>query len=286
MRNAFVFGLAAALLVCMAGVGQAVDLVNENFDSMGATGTSLPAGWTVGYLGASGLDRVSMGPPYGADGQSLTALTPIYPLGAIGVDFRTVYNGGTFSDIQHVFNCGLVAGTDRAIGNYPRSVGTNGKGDHVTQVAFTNTTGAEISSIHLEYDMEQWSLAQGTAPQPPGELLRVLLSSTSDISGFNYMGAAFDGVAPNQGANAIQVVDGNLAANKVHVSGDYALLTPVPAGGSMWLRFHDWNESGTTDNILAVDNVRVTAEAVPEPSTIALLLAGGLGLALASRRRK
>lgn len=51
----------------------------------------------------------------------------------------------------------------------------------------------------------------------------------------------------------------------------------------MWLRFHDWNENSTTDHILAIDNVRVSE--VPEPSTVVLVLAGLLGLAVAFRRR-
>lgn len=286
MRNMFLCGLAIGLLLCLAGVSQAISvtLVDENFDSMGSAAgsiTSPPAGWTVGFLGAVGSqNRLAMS-PYAGNGQSITSL-PIYSVAGIGNnDYRTVYNGGTLTDVGHVYNCGVLGATDRALGNYPR---TNPSGDHVMQVAFSNTTGAPISSIQLDYDMEQWGQAQGNNAGRP-ELIRVLLSSTSATDGFTYMGTAFDGVAPLQGAaSPFRVIDGN--ANMVHVSGVYALPAPLDPGASMYLRFHDWNDDATSDHLLAIDNVKVTTEAVPEPSTIALALAGLMALAVGYIRRK
>jgi hypothetical protein len=283
MRNVFILVLMAGLAACTTAASAAL-IMGENFDGMGsAAGTSTaPSGWTVGYLGAVGTqNRLAMS-PYAGNGLAITPMT-IYSLGNVGVDYRTVYNGGALTDVGHVFNCGSLGAADRALGNYAR---TNPSGDQVMQVAFTNTTSGPLNSIHLEYDMEQWGWGQGTSTSG-SELLRVLFSSTSDTTGFNYMGAAFDGVAPKQGPGTPTidlVIDGNAAGNFVHVSGDYTLPSTVDPGAGMWLRFHDWNDNGTTDHLLAIDNVQVSE--VPEPSTFALLIAGGLGVAATAFRRR
>ena len=190
---------ALVLVLGVAGQSSATTftLVSENFDSMGpGPGTvSPPAGWTVGYLGTeSSQNRVVM-TPYAGNGLSITSMT-IYTVSNTGVDYRTNYYSGSISDVGHVFNCGSIGAADRALGNYPR---TGPSGDQIMQVAFTNNTGAQISSIQLDYDMEQWGWGQGTSSSGTEEI-RVLFSSTSSIAGFTYMGDAFLGVAPKQGA--------------------------------------------------------------------------------------
>ena len=188
MRNVLSIGLAAILLLCCAGIGQAVTtmtLVNENFDGMG-TGTALPSGWTDGYLGAVGTqNRLVMSPlrrkRSGHHGHARLRD------GSHRQGFQDELHG-TLSDAGHVFNCGAQAtnpASDRALGNYPR---TNPSGDHIIQVAFTNNTDYPIDSINLDYDMEQWGWGQGTSGSG-AELLRVLFSSTSATSGFTYMGS-------------------------------------------------------------------------------------------------
>jgi hypothetical protein len=273
--------LALILAGCLAGSASAglVELVNENFDSMGVgPGTvTAPAGWTVGYLGAVGSQNRLAADPYAGNGQAITSMT-IYSVAAIGQDYRTRDALGAVSDVGRNYNCGTNA--DRALGAYAR---TNPSGDHIFQVAFTNTTGVTIDSFNLDYDLEQWGQGQGASSSGP-EMLRVLFSSTSATDGFVYLGSAFDGVAPKQGAGSgIAVIDGNAADNKVHVSGTFALPTALAPGAAMYLRFHDWNDNSTSDHLLAIDNVRLTA--VPEPSTL-VLLASGLGLALVYRARR
>jgi hypothetical protein len=137
--------------------------------------------------------------------------------------------------------------------------------------------------------MEEWGWGQGTSSSGL-EMVRMLFSSTGATTGFQYMGAAFNGIAPKQGPGTPTidlVIDGNLAANKVHVSGTYTLPSTLQPGASMWLRWHDWNDNNTTDHLLAIDNVKVSTEVIPEPSTLVLLAAGAMAaLCYAVRRRK
>jgi len=274
--------ILAALVLVLGVVGQssAAPLVSENFDTMSsASGTiaAPPAGWTVGYLGTVGSQNRLVMSPYAGNGQTITSM-PIYSVANTGVNYQTNYNGGTKGDVGTVFNCGIVSAADRALGGYPR---TNPSGDHIMQVAFSNTTGEPLSAIQLDYDMEQWGWGQGTSPAPQSEKIRVLFSSTSSIAGFSYTGTNFDGVAPKQGPGTPTinlVIDGNASANKVHVSGLYTLPSTLDPGASMWLRFHDWNDDATLDHVLAIDNVVV----LPEPATLAFLALGGI---LALRRR-
>jgi hypothetical protein len=54
--------------------------------------------------------------------------------------------------------------------------------------------------------------------------------------------------------------------------------------GPTTVRWHDWNDNGTTDHFLAIDDVRVVA--VPEPGVLTLLLLGLSGLVYGFRRTR
>jgi hypothetical protein len=103
-------------------------------------------------------------------------------------------------------NLGLTGDGDRALGSYPR---TTPSGDQVFQVAVVNTTGAPLSSVVISYAGEQWNQAQGTSTSGP-EMIRVLASSTSTTTGFDYY-ASLDFTAPNQGPGVPNpsALDGN-----------------------------------------------------------------------------
>ena len=58
-----------------------ITLLSENFDSMGSAGTTLPAGWTAGYLGAVGTqNRLAMS-PYAGNGLAITAMPVVVNAG-------------------------------------------------------------------------------------------------------------------------------------------------------------------------------------------------------------
>ena len=241
----------------------------ENFDGMGAAGTTLPAGWSAGYLGAESSSSRLAFAPYAGNGLSLTNM----PVKVSDGSAYPTPNVGT------VMNLGLSGDGDRSLGGYPR---TTPSGDHVLQVAIVNSTGAPLSEITVSYAGEQWNQAQGASSSGP-EMLRVLASSTSPTSGFSYY-ASLDFTAPKQGPGASNpfALNGNDAANRAALSATITLPSPVPDGGTFYVRWHDWNDNGTADHFLSIDDVRITG-GVPEPSSIAIL-AAAVGLCAARRK--
>jgi len=239
----------------------------EGFDEMGPSGALLPAGWTAGYLGTqSSVNRAVMS-PYAGNGLAITAM-PV------------VVNDGSMPspNVGTLLNLGTTGSFDRALGNYPR---TTPSGDQIMQVAVVNNTGLNFSQVTLSYWGEQWRQAQGASSSGP-EMLRVLVSTTSSISGFTYL-PSFDFLAPKQGAGDI-ALDGNAAANSGFITGTITFDSPVPNGQTFWLRWHDWNDNGTTDHFLAIDDVKISI--IPEPGTLSTLLLGLGALILWQRRRQ
>lgn len=262
---------AVALAISAASTSTAAPLAyTENFDGMGAAGTTLPAGWSAGYLGAESSSNRLAFAPYAGNGLSLTNM-PIL-----------VSDGSAYPNpnVGRVMNLGLTGDGDRSLGGYPR---TTPSGDHVFQVAIVNTTGAPLSDVTVTYAGEQWNQAQGTSSSGP-EMLRVLASSTSATNGFTHY-SSLDFTAPHQGAPAANptALNGNLPANRLVVTANITLPSAVPDGGTFYVRWHDWNDNGTSDHFLSIDDIRITG-GVPEPSSLALL-ACGLGLTLLRRER-
>jgi hypothetical protein len=227
----------------------------EDFDSMGAAGTSPPAGWTSGVFSPV-INRST-------DGN-----------GAIVTRVLTVDDGSNGS-VGLNFNHGVAGTGERALGG----AGTTGSGDVVHQLELTNATGAAIGSLNLSYRGEQWRVNQSTSASGP-EMLR-LYYSTNPSSGFVSMGSAFDFTAPQNAPTSTKLV-GNDAANSATISGSFTLPAPVAEGGTFYLRWLDWNDNSTTDHPLSIDNVSVQGVGVPEPGSVGLI---GIGLAFFAGRR-
>lgn len=263
--------LGVALLACGLSSGHAQFNYTQTFDGMGPATTALPIGWTAGYLGVeSSVNRAVM-VPYAGNGLTLTAMPVLVSDGSA----LPANNVGT------VFNSGTAGSSDRAVGNYPR---TTPSGDQVIQVALQNHSGSPVSAIQVSYWGEQWRQSQGTSSSG-AEILRVLASSTDSLSGFTYYGG-LDFLAPKQTTADAPVggLDGNLAGNRVFVTGMITFGNAVPDGGTFYVRWHDWNDNGTSDHFLGIDDVQIVS-VVPEPSTVSMLLLG-LGALLGWRARR
>lgn len=147
-------------------------------------------------------------------------------------------------------------------------------------LAFSNVSGAALAGFTLGFDGEQWRNGGHTSAQ---------------TMAFEYgFGASFDGVAtwlaPGTGFHwsspvlgpSAGALDGNGAGLVSDVGGSIAV--PWAAGDTLWLRWTERNDAGN-DHGLAIDNLRFSVSAVPEPGTYSMLLAGLAAVGLFVRNR-
>lgn len=201
---------------------------SQNFDSIGAYGTAMPTGWIAGALPTE---------------ENYT------PNAAYSDEALYVDNGSNYIRGRS-YNYGTTGDSDRAVGQMPTSPRDRG-----IQVALVNNTGAPITSINLTYTGEQWRDNQGSLPDGV-ENLRMFISDAANFSGnVEYMGDQFSFTAPrNTGIQA--AIDGNAAANRIeNIGGQYTLTTPIAAGATFYITWHDFEDDNTADHALAIDDV-------------------------------
>jgi hypothetical protein len=247
---------AAAASSAQAAAIFTAGIYSQDFNSMGIAGTAAPTDWLVGTLGGT-FNRVTDG------GGTATSV-------ALTVD------NGSNGTAGLSFNFGTTGDADRAVGNNP----TTASGDRVIQLALNNNTGAPITDLIIGYTGEQWRQSQGISSSGV-EKLR-LYYSLSPNSGWVSI-SSLDWTAPKQGA-ANAALDGNAAANRNVLSATFTPGAAIPDATNFYLRWLDWNDNGTNDHGLAIDDVSITAVSAPEPSSLAFLALGGF--ALLRRRRR
>jgi hypothetical protein len=239
-------------MILLAGLlsASAADFYSQNFDSMGTTGTAMPAGWSMWYLAGSSSSLVA---PTGAEMATASG----------GVSQLNVWNQTDPTDAwsQQAANMGSSA-TDpnRLLGTSP--TGTRGS---ILQLSLNNNTGTALTSADLSYDMQVMA---------PGTLKSGMpLDSTDELPGYRFY--FLDGATWKPLTSLDLSVSGTASAT-VNYS------TPVANGGTLQFRWFDDNAAAfDPDSMIAIDNVNLT---VPEPTTLSLLALGAGALLL--RRRK
>ncbi len=153
-------------------------------------------------------------------------------------------------------------------GSGERALGTllSGTNNSRFGVRFVNNTGSPITDLLIEYVGEQWR--RGTAPVGTPDRLNFQYSTnaTSLATGTWTNVAALNFQSPNTTAAASTALNGNAAANRQTISGTITGLN-IPPGGVFWIRWTEFNVTGEDDG-LAVDDFRITANTIAQPTTV------------------
>lgn len=210
---------------------------NQDFDGMGATGTTYPTGWGGFRNSGSGVRGAALAiPATGGDGSG---------------------NSG------FVYNVGALSGTDRALGTL-----ASGSTVPVFGATFTNSTGSTITSFNLSAFGEQWRTHSNA-----DSIERVVFEYSLNATGVfdtlatwvRVTGLDIIELATTTTANAAQ--DGNLAANRAAISGQANLSWAN--GSNLIIRWRDANDLGN-DGMYAVDDLVMTVSTGAAQTTSAV----------------
>jgi hypothetical protein len=213
----------------------------ENFDTLASTGTSstTPNGWFLYETGTSANTSYTA-----SDG--------------------TVATGDTYS-----FGTGI--STERAFGSMYQTACVPMIG-----ASFTNNTGSAITSLAISYTGEQWRYG-GTTSSNDRMDFQYSLNATSlssgawtDVNSLDFSSVVTSGTA--------RALDGNASANRTAVSYTISDLS-IANGATFWLRWNDYNITGTDDE-LAVDDFSLTATGASNTTTAGAATATATGLTL------
>lgn len=250
MRSlALVATLAAVALPSLASVSvtSSVFSYSQSFDTLASTGTANTFSLADWTLIQTG-----------------SGTTPTYRAGTGSANNGAFYSFGT--------------GSDRALGG----VGSGSFAGYIA-VSFTNNSGGTLDGFKLSFDGEQWRNGGSTSAQTM--VLQYGLGSSYATAAWVTPGGNFDFTSPVVGGAASgSVVDGNVAGLHTGLGGSVTGLS-WSAGQTLWIRWAEVNDVGN-DHGLAIDNLKLTVSAVPEPGSYALMLAGLGAVGLIARRRR
>ncbi len=242
---------------------------------------SLPLGAQITIVDSGGTgNQVNLGGTYSQNFDSLPSSTPHG-----GNDWvNNVTIPGWYSTQSVYFANGVDGGLasygtdgDRALGSVAAYWG----------LRFVNDSSQTITGLTASFDVEQWYRA-ANSPQATNNLhlyYRIYDASISEAveadiqlgpEWIQVSDATF--VSPNATLTSGEMLDGNLAENRGFVSVTVGDITLAP-GEKLWLLWLTGD-----DHALAIDNVAVSFQVIPEPASAAALL-GLAALACCSRRR-
>ena len=195
-----------------------------------------------------------------------------------GINANTTYSAGTGnSTTGNTYSFGTGTDSDRAFGGL-----RSGNLIPTIGASFTNEGATAIESLQINYVGEQWRL--GTVNRVDQLDFQYSLNATALNLGTWMDHNALDFTTPFTTTAGVR--NGNDLTNSTLLSSSLNGLN-LAVGETIWIRWTDLDATGSDDG-LAIDNFSLTAQftAVPEPSSIAFLLASGLGAACYKNRRR
>ncbi|MEX2215600.1 MAG: PEP-CTERM sorting domain-containing protein [Phycisphaeraceae bacterium] len=256
-----VSAMASAALAVPVGYNAATSLYTQNFDTLASAGSGLP--WTNG-----------------------TTVTGWHAVNESGAS-HTVYSATSGAANQGILQSLGIAGTnavgDRALG----AQNTDGAVVRHLGVQLVNNTGSTLTQFSLSYAGEQWRAVVGEGQDKLDFSYQVFTAGAGSLGAAGYTNAdTLDFLAPIFSVGGSTPLDGNAPANRALLGDTIFGLNWAP-GEELWLRWSDSNPgtgAASRRSAMAVDDVSVSANFVPEPATATL---GLLGLAgLMGRRRR
>lgn len=196
-------------------------------------------------------------------------------------------NGGENSG--NTFSLGQSGSSDRALGGLTHN--TTGVLQPLLGVQFLNETGKTITGFTITYVGEQWRLGQTNRGADRLDFSYRVGAGLQALNTGSFVDVdSLDFIAPN--TTGAQIRDGNLALNRVAISGGVSGLN-VGRGEVLTLRWSDFDIRMPTggqaaDDALGIDDFvfTPTLAAVPEPATWAMMICGfGMAGSVLRRRR-
>jgi hypothetical protein len=264
------FAALAAQPAAAAAVSYTGPAYSQNFDSLAATGLDIAytdestlEGWTA-YSGDSGYSGTG---PFAFTLGTANGIADAYDTDPGG------------SGTGELYAYGSVGAPDRALGSL--ASGTPDEFFHVLHV--TNDTGLAGTGFTLEYTGEQWRRGTNSPQRPESLLFYFRVGGTAfDDTGTWTEVTSLHFTSPNAAAvdTGALALDGNAGGNQTILAD--TVVASFPAGEHLWFAWVDPDNTGT-DHGLAIDDLELTLNLVPEPGCAALTLLPAL---LLLRRRR
>ncbi len=240
----------------------------QDFDSL--AGTGLDIAWTD-EVTLPGWSEYSGDTGYSGTGAFAFSLGTEQPV-------ADAYDADAGSSTAgEVYSYGSASAADRALGSV--ASGTSDEIFHVLHI--TNDTGVAGEGFTLQYTGEQWRRGANTTQRAESLLFFYRVGGTAlDDTGVWIEVPLLQFTSPNASLATASALDGNDAANRAVLG--TTVTASFAAGEHLWFAWVDPDNTGT-DHGLAIDDLRLTLNPVPEPGSAALAV---LALALAQRRRR